>query len=234
MKETSLGGARRSFEPTLWTLVLRAKDRSREALAELLQSYWKPVYFYVRRWGAAAEDAKDLTQGFFTEFLERDFLKEVSRERGKFRAFLVTTLAHYISNQAKARRAKKRGGGKAPLSLDFDDAETQYVREPAAEENLDRYFQRQWALAVLSKALAALSREMDPPMFEAIKPHLAGGPAYEETAAKLGITKVALNNLIHRTRKRYREILRVEVAGSVADPALAEEELRDLFNAVKS
>lgn len=232
-RETTLGGARRSFEPTLWTLVLRAKGRSREALGELLRAYWKPVYFYVRRWGADVEEAKDLTQEFFAEFLRRDFLKDISKERGSFRAFLATALKHFLINQAKRARAGKRGGGRSPLSLDFEKAETQFARTPVAKEDLDRHFRREWALAVLNRTMEALSRELDAPTFEALRPHLAGGPAYAETAAKLDITVTEINNLIHRTRKRYRELLRAEVAGSVADPALVDEELRELFDSLK-
>lgn len=234
MGETSIGGSCRTFEPTLWTVVLRARGHSREALEELLQAYWKPVYFYIRRWGESVENSKDLTQGFFAEFLERDFLKDVSREKGRFRTFLVTALRHFLINEAERVQAKKRGGGRELISLDFKGAETQYRHTPVAKENIDRIFKREWALTVLSRALEALGREMDAQTFEALKPHLAGGPAYAETAQKLGITTTELNNLIHKTRKRYRDLLKREVAGSVADPELVDEELKDLFEALKS
>ncbi|MBI2932331.1 MAG: sigma-70 family RNA polymerase sigma factor [Planctomycetes bacterium] len=233
-EETSIGGERDSFAPTLWTVVLRARGKSPEALDELIRAYWKPVYFYARRHGSSVEDAKDLTQGFFADFLERDLLQGVAPEKGRFRAYLLTLLKHYLINAAEHARAGKRGGGKRALSLDFASAETQYAREPAAEETLDAYFRRQWAQTVLSRALDRLSAEMDARVFAALKPHLAGGPSYEETAKALGMPATQLNNLIHRTRKRYRELVRAEVAGSVADPSLVEEELAELFAALNS
>src|SRR6185295_10991999 len=137
-------------------------------------------------------------------------------------------------NESERKRAQKRGGGKAPLSLDYQRAERDFTIMPTTDETPERSFNRQWALESMSRALGALAKELEPATFEAIKPHLAGGPAYEETAKKLGISVVRLNNLIHRTRKRYRELLRTEIAGSLSDPAEAEEELRNLLDAVKA
>jgi RNA polymerase sigma-70 factor (ECF subfamily) len=231
--ETSMGGSKRGFQATLWTVVLKAKEHSQEALEELIRTYWKPVYIYIRRWGYPTEEAKDLSQGFFADLLERDFLKGVSREKGRFRTFLLTVLKRYLINESERKRAQKRGGGKPLLSLDFTRAERDFTIMPVTDETPERSFNRQWALESMSRALIALAREMDAPTFEAIKPHLAGGPAYEETAKKLGITVVRLNNLIHRTRKRYREILRAEIAGSLSDPSEADEEVRNLLEAVK-
>lgn len=231
--DTSMGGSKRGFQATLWTLVLKAKDHSQEALEELIRSYWKPVYVYIRRWGYPSEEAKDLTQGFFADLLERDFLKGVSREKGRFRTFLLTVLKRYLINESERKRAQKRGGGKAMLSLDFTRAERDFTIMPTTDETPERAFNRQWALEAMARALTTLAREVEPGLFDSIKPHLAGGPAYEETAKKLGMTVVRLNNLIHRTRKRYREILRAEIAGSLSDPAEADEEVRNLLDAVK-
>lgn len=231
--ETSMGGAQAAFHATLWTVILRAKGRSREALEELVGAYWKPIYFYIRRWGASVDEAKDLCQGFFTEFLERDFLKSVSREKGKFRTFLLTTLKHYLINQAERARAQKRGGGRDPLSLDFVRAEKEFSLAPVTHDTPERAFDRQWALAAIARALEALGLEMEPAVFEAVKPHLAGGPAYAETARRLGMPVTQLNNLIHRTRKRYRDLLKAEVVDSMADPAQADDELRHLLDALK-
>ena len=231
--ETTMGGSKRGFQATLWTVVLKAKGHSQEALEELIRTYWKPVYIYIRRWGYPTEEAKDLCQGFFADLLERDFLKGVSREKGRFRTFLLTVLKRYLINESERKRAQKRGGGKALLSLDFSRAERDFTIMPTTDETPERSFNRQWALEAMSRALNALAREMEKATFEALKPHLAGGPAYEETAKKLGMTVVKLNNLIHRTRKRYREILRAEVAGSLSDPAEADEEVRNLLEAVK-
>jgi RNA polymerase sigma-70 factor (ECF subfamily) len=232
--DTSMGGSKRGFQPTLWTVVLRAKEHSRDALEELITTYWKPVYVYIRRWGFPSEESKDLSQGFFADLLERDFLKGVSREKGRFRTFLLTVLKRYLINETERKRAQKRGGGRAPLSLDFTRAERDFTIMPTTDETPEKSFNRQWALEAMARALESLRQEMEPGTFEAIKPHLAGGPAYEETAKKLGMTVVRLNNLIHRTRKRYRELLRAEVAGSVTDPDLADEEVRNLLDAVKT
>lgn len=232
--DTTMGGSKRGFQATLWTVVLRAKEHSRDALEELIKIYWKPVYVYIRRWGYPSEESKDLSQGFFSELLERDFLRGVSPEKGRFRTFLLTVLKRYLINESERKRAQKRGGGKAVLSLDYSRAERDYTIMPTSDETPERSFNRQWALEAMSRALGALAKEMEPATFDAIKPHLAGGPAYESTAKKLGITVTRLNNLIHRTRKRYRDLLRAQVAGSVSDPSEADEEVRNLLDAVKS
>ena len=232
-RETSIGGSKREFVSTLWTLVLKARQDSPEALEELIQAYWKPIYFYIRRWGAGVDDAKDLCQGFFSMVLERRLLKGVSREKGRFRAYLLTALKHYLINEAERAQAQKRGGGKTPLSLDYARVERDYGLIPASQETPERIFNRQWAVTTMSRTLEAVRKEMDAATFEAVKPHLAGGPAYTETARKLGITVTQLNNLIHRTRKRYRELLRMEVAQSLSDPANVERELRNILEALK-
>lgn len=232
--DTTMGGSRRGFQPTLWTVVLKAKAHHREALEELIKTYWKPVYVYIRRWGYPSEESKDLSQGFFSELLERDFLRGVSPEKGKFRTFLLTVLKRYLINESERKRAQKRGGGKPVLSLDYQRAERDFTIMPVSDETPERSFNRQWALEAMSRSLAALAKEMEPATFEAIKPHLAGGPAYEETARKLGITVTRLNNLIHRTRRRYRDLLRAEIAGSLSDASEADEEVRNLLEAVKS
>jgi RNA polymerase sigma factor (sigma-70 family) len=232
--DTSMGGSKRNFQPTLWTLVLRAKEHHREALEELIGIYWKPVYVYIRRWGYPSEEAKDLSQGFFSDLLERDFLRGVSPEKGRFRTFLLTVLKRYLINESERKRAQKRGGGKAQFSLDYTRAERDFTIMPTSDETPERSFNRQWALESMSRALRALAKEMEPKTFDAVKPHLAGGPAYEATAKQLGITVTRLNNLIHRTRKRYRELLRAEVAGSVGSASETDEEVRNLLDAVKS
>jgi RNA polymerase sigma factor (sigma-70 family) len=231
--DTTMGGSKRNFQSTYWSLVLRARDHEREALEELIGIYWKPVYVYIRRWGYPSEEAKDLSQGFFSDLLERDFLRGVAPEKGRFRTFLLTVLKRYLINESERKRAQKRGGGKALLSLDYQRAERDFTIMPTSDETPERSFNRQWALEAMSRALRALSSEMHAKTFEAVKPHLAGGPAYEATAKKLGISVTRLNNLIHRTRKRYRELLRAEVAGSVGSAEEADEEVRNLLDAVK-
>src|SRR5215471_14148912 len=152
----------RGFRPTLWTVVLRAEDPAapdrREALERLFQTYWKPVYFLIRR-THDAEAAQDIAQGFFTAFLEKDFLKSVEREKGKFRTFLCVALRHYMADEYDRASAQKRGGGRTLLGLDFARAETEISRVPAAKDDPDKFFQRQWALEVIKRALQALRAE---------------------------------------------------------------------------
>lgn len=234
-KETSLGGNARGFSPTLWTVVLRARDHSKDALEELIALYWKPIYFFIRRRGHGVDDAKDLCQDFFAELMDRDVLKSVAPEKGRFRTFLLTVLKRFLINRFEASRALKRGGGRTPLPMDFARAEEFYTSLPSSQETPEKTFERQWAIDTLQRALQALGREMEPSVFEALKPHLAGeGPAYAETAKSMGVTVTQLNNVLHRARRRYRELLRQEVGAAVEDPSEIDDELRGLFDALKA
>lgn len=232
----------RVFQPTLWTVVLRAKDAEapdrRDALEKLFQIYWKPVYFLVRR-TRDPETARDVTQGFFTAFLEKDFLKYVDRGRGKFRTFLRVALDHYLADEHDREHAEKRGGGRKPLSLDFVKAETEFSRGPAAAETPDRLFQREWALQVIKRALQALRAEFEASdraaEFDALSLYLSAGGkeglTHADLARKLGISESDVNNRVHRLRKRYRELILEEVRSYSETDAEAQDELRDLFTA---
>lgn len=234
-RETSMGGGPRGFSPTLWTIVLKARDRSRDALSELIILYWKPVYFFIRRRGHDVDGAKDLCQDFFAELLGRDVLKSVAPEKGRFRTFLLTVLKRFLINRSEKARALKRGGGRAAVSLDFADAERVFTAFASRQETPERAFERQWAVDTLQRALDALRAELEPALFEALKPHLAGeGPAYAETAKALGMSVTQLNNALHRARKRYRELLRREVAAGMDDLSRVDDELRGLFDALKN
>lgn len=223
-------------------MVLRAKDASapdrREALEHLFRTYWKPLYFHVRR-THDAEAAQDITQGFFTAFLEKDFLKSVEREKGKFRTFLCIALKHYMADEHDRARALKRGGGRAPLPLDFARAETEISRVPAAKDDPDKVFQRQWALEVIKRSLQALRAEFQASdrlaEFEAISLYLSAGgkqaPSHADLALKLGISETDVNNRIHRLRQRYRELILEEVRSYSESEEEARQELRDLFSA---
>ncbi len=231
-----------AFQPTLWTVVLKAKDPSapdrREALERLFRAYWKPVYFYVRR-TRDPESAQDLTQGFFTAFIEKDYLQYVDRARGKFRTFLVVALQHYLADEHDRERAQKRGGGLHPLSLDFARAETEILRQPAASETPERLFQRRWALEVIKTALQKLREEFKSSdrltEFEALHLYLSAGgkgaPTHADLARRLGISEADVNNRVHRLKKRYREIIIEEVRAYSGGEEEAREELRDLFSA---
>ena len=230
------------FRPTLWTVVLRAKDPEapdrREALERLFQVYWKPVYFHIRR-THDAEAAQDIAQGFFTTFLEKDYLKSVDREKGKFRTFLCVALRNYMADENDRARAQKRGGGKSPLSLDFARAETEISRMPAAKDDPEKLFQRQWALEVIKRSLQALRAEFLASdrlaEFEAISLYLSAGgkdsPSHGDLARRLGISETDVNNRVHRLRQRYRELILEEVRAYSDSEEEAKQELRDLFSA---
>jgi len=230
------------FRPTLWTVVLRAKDPAapdrREALERLFQTYWKPVYFLIRR-TRDAEAAQDIAQGFFTAFLEKDFLKSVEREKGKFRTFLCVALRHYMADEYDRAGALKRGGGRTLLSLDFARAETEISRVPAAKDDPDKFFQRQWALEVIKRALQALRSEFQASdrlaEFEAISLYLSAGgkdaPSHADLAARLSLSETDVNNRVHRLRQRYRELILEEVRAYSESEEDARQEVRDLFSA---
>ena len=230
------------FRPTLWTVVLRAKDPNapdrREALERLFQTYWKPIYFHIRR-THDAEAAQDIAQGFFTTFLEKDYLKSVEREKGKFRTFLCVALRNYMADENDRARARKRGGGRSLLSLDFARAETEISRMPAAKDEPEKMFQRQWALEVIKRSLQALRAEFLASdrlaEFEAISLYLSAGgkqaPSHGDLAKRLGISETDVNNRVHRLRSRYRELILEEVRSYSDNEEEAQQELRDLFSA---
>ncbi len=243
MKETSIGGPQRAFGSTLWTVVLEAQDPGspgrREALQRLIEAYWKPVYFFVRRKGSDPESAKDLTQGFFAALLERNFLKNVHRDRGRFRTFLLTALENYLADERDRARALKRGGDRAVFPLDFEGAENEVPGEPASPESPDRAFRRDWAMRVLSRALqdvraefAASGREGE---FEALRLHLSLGagpaPSYADLARRLGVSEQDVANRIHRARARVREAVLGVIRSYSGTEEDAQEELRDLLSA---
>ena len=239
-RTSSLGGAGQ-FAATRWSVVLAAADdrsgtRGRRAMEELARTYWFPLYAFIRRQGSAPEQAEDLTQEFFARLLEKEYLCGVDRAKGKFRSFLLASVKHFLSNERDKARAKKRGGGVLHLSLDTADAETHYRAEPADDMTPERLFERRWALAVLDQVLDRLRREYTDQgkaaTFDALKGSLAGetdAPAYAHVAQRLGTTEGAVKVTAHRLRKRYREILRDEIAQTVSAPELVDEEIRYLL-----
>lgn len=241
--DTATGGAKRAFESTLWTVVLAAKDPAaparREALQSLIETYWKPVYLFIRRRGNDRETSKDLAQGFFTALLERNFLQYVQRDRGKFRTFLLTALEHYMADEHDRAQALKRGGGRAAFSLDFASAEMEIGRDPAAPDSLDRGFRRDWALKVMSQALQQVKREFAESKrageFEALRLHLSftakEAPSYAEVAKNLGVSEADVRNRIHRTRSRYKEAILEVIRSYTETDEDAREELQDLMSA---
>lgn len=226
-RETSIGGSRRSFQQTRWTVILLARDR--KEMGGLIERYWKPCYFYIRRKGHDVEDAKDLTQGFFTDFLVRDGLARVSKSKGKFRSFLLACLEHFLSNEYDRRKARKRAG--KPLSLDFQGAESLFGS--AKQENPAKLYLRQWASGVMERATQVLKKEMGP-RFDALREYiLAGQPgSVREIAEELGLSESNVKVIIHRARRRYRDLLREEVARTVESRSQIDDELKELFAAL--
>ena len=231
------------FATTHWSLVLAAGRRgspaSREALATLCQTYWYPLYAHVRRRGHRAEEAQDLIQEFFTGILEKGTLRVADRDRGRFRSFLQAALDYFLANARRRARARKRGGGRFTLSLDFHAGEGRYAAEPAHDITPDRLYARRWALTLIDQALSRMRDEFaragKADLFERLTPYLSGdadAEPYRELAVRLSMTEGAVKVAVHRLRRRCGELLREEIARTVAGPDEVEEELRDLFDAL--
>jgi RNA polymerase sigma factor (sigma-70 family) len=231
------------FLPTRWTVVLAAAGsdttQAREALAQLCQLYWCPLYAYVRRKGYAPPDAEDLTQGFFALLLEHNWVSDADRKKGRFRTFLLTALSRFLANEWDRTRAQKRGAGAVTLSLDTTLAEERYRSDPAMTMAPDRLYDRQWAMTLLGRALARLRTEHEQTGkvadFATLCPFLTaerGGIPYATVAAQLGINETAARQAVHRLRKRFREVFRDEIAQTVASPGEVAEEIRHLLAAL--
>ena len=210
--------------------------RAGAALEQLCRVFWFPLYAYVRRRGHSAEDAQDLTQEFFARLLERKWLARADRQRGRFRSFLLSAMSHFLSDEWDKARAQKRGGGAPSVPLQFDTAETRYGFEPADKVTPEQTYERRWALALLEEVLRQLRLSYEGEgrmeLFNALHPCLVGDRAalpYKELAAKLGVTEGTVKSAVHRMRQRYRQLLRSEIAQTVAEPGQVDEELRHLF-----
>jgi RNA polymerase sigma factor (sigma-70 family) len=241
--EAAVAGTSSRFATTHWSLVVAAGDRkspqAEEALATLCAGYWYPVYAYIRRLGYPADQAEDLTQAFFTRLLEKDSLADVERGKGKFRAFLMACVRHFLANEQDRQRARKRGGGRSILSFNFLHAESRYDQEPADEMTPERVYEREWAVILLDQVLNRLRDEWvrsgRSRLFEALKIALTGESRslhYTALATKFSMTPGALKVAVHRLRQRYRELLREEIGRGVDDPAEIDEEIRQLFVAL--
>jgi RNA polymerase sigma-70 factor (ECF subfamily) len=228
------------FAATRWSMVLaagnwRAGTAARRAMGDLAGLYWFPLYAYLRRKGNTPPQAEDLVQGFFLRLLEKDALAAVDRSKGKFRSFLLASLQNFLANEWDNRRAQKRGGGKEVLALDALEAEARYASEPVEQMTPERVFERRWALAVLEQVLLRLRAEYaargEAAIFAALEQVLVGGigERYRQIAERLSMTEGAVKVASHRLRQRYRQILRQEIAQTVSDPGLVDEEIRQLL-----
>jgi len=225
------------FPTTRWTLVVAAADpqrkEARSALVALCENYWYPLYAYLRRRGYPADEAQDLTQEFFMRVLEGRYLDRADPERGRFRAFILTSLKFFVADEADRQRAHKRGGG-VLVPLEFPPGEERYQREPVSDETPERIFERRWALSVLDRVVERLRSEFvqhgRPEHFERLKVFLLGqsDAPYAALAREMNTSEGALKVAIYRLRKRYRELFRQEIADTVADPADVESEIRYL------
>jgi RNA polymerase sigma factor (sigma-70 family) len=209
------------------------------ALADLCSTYWYPLYVFLRRKCHNVDEAEDLTQAFFAKLLERDFLANVDREKGRFRSFLLASLKHFLDDVRDHATALKRGGGKSIISLDAADAESRYQHEPADEMSPEHLFERQWALSLLEKVLSRLQAESTTASrgaaFETLQGALTGqrDVPYAEIATKLGMTEGAVKTAVHRLRQRYRELLIEEISLTVATPEDVSEEIRYLMSSLQ-
>jgi RNA polymerase sigma-70 factor (ECF subfamily) len=234
------------FPTTCWSRVARAGDpggpEARAALVELCEAYWYPIYAFIRRGGADAETALDRTQDYFARLLEGPVLAAADRSKGRFRSFLRADIAFFLAHARERAAAQKRGGGAAVLSIDARDAEGRYLREPADNAlTPDRLYDRAWAIGLLDVVLARLAREAaeagQAGRFEVLQATLGGGRSavsYAELAARLGTTEAAVQAAASRLRKRYRALLREQIAATLDDPtdAAVDAEIRDLFAAL--
>jgi RNA polymerase sigma-70 factor (ECF subfamily) len=210
-------------------------QQSAEALEQLCRTYWYPIYSYIRGRGYLAEDAQDLAQAFFERFLEKNYLESVDAQRGKFRSFVLASVNHFLSNEADRARAQKRGGGRAIESLDEEDAEGRYLREPADEQTPESFFERNWAETVLAAVLNRLRDESSAggrtDRFEALKGFLVddkGELTFAQAAVQLSVTEASVKSFVRRMRVRYRDLFREELGKTVENPDQIEEELRHL------
>jgi RNA polymerase sigma factor (sigma-70 family) len=238
---TSLDGKPAPFPPTLWSVVLMAGERSslqsEQALATLCQTYWYPLYAYLRRQGHTPHNAEDLTQSFFLHLLDRRALQHVHPHKGKFRSFLLASLKNFAADEWSKSQAQKRGGGAIVLSLDADVAEERYQAD-GAQHSLDpeKLFERRWAIALLDRVLNRLEAETTlagkQDRFQELRVFLSGDPpnlSYAQVAARLNMTEGAIKVAVLRLRQRYRELFRAEIANTVAASENVDEELRHVI-----
>jgi RNA polymerase sigma factor (sigma-70 family) len=227
------------FTTTHWTVVLDASGagtaQATAALEQLCQVYWYPLYAYARRRGSSSQDAEDLVQGFFARLIEKQFLKGIERDGGRFRSFLLTSFNHFTGDERDRVSRLKRGGGQEVISLDAESAEERYRLEPADLQDPEKIFERRWALTVLEQVLARLKSELDSEgrsaLFERLQHVVVGerGLPLAEIGAELGLSEGAVAVTVHRLRRRYRRLLQEEITRTVGNPAQVATELAHLL-----
>ena len=245
MANSSIRG-QNDWQTTHWSVVISAQreknlppDQWQHSLAELCQAYWYPLYAYLRRKGYKTDDAQDLTQDFFASLIEKDFLKAIDPDRGRFRWFLMDAISKFAANWNAAQSTKKRGGDRQFFSLRFDDVETRYLKEPTDGLTPEKLFNRRWALTVLDSAINQLQNDYEQNgktrFFEHLHVFLTADsqiPSYAEVAEKLGLTETAVKVAIHRLREKYRNTIRQLLAQTLEDPASLDDEIDDLMSSL--
>jgi len=234
------------FNSTQWSLVLAAAQRStpesENALAALCAAYWPPLYAYIRRRGYEVSEAQDLTQAFFVRLLEKNYLGDADREKGKFRSFLLSSLNHFLANEWDRKQAQKRGGGVTIIPLEMDSAEGYYRTDRADLLTPEKLFERRWALTVIDLVLKRLEEEYADngraQLFNCLKTFLVGTDGevtYAQIAAELEMSEGAVKVSVHRMRRRFRELMRAEISQTIMrpdQPAEIDAELRSLLAAL--
>ena len=244
-KSESAGRSAGSFATTHWSVVLAAGQRespqASEALEKLCRGYWYPLYAYVRRRGYQAQDAQDLTQGFFVALLTGNFLARADRERGRFRTFLLSAFDNFLHNEHDRATALKRGGGLEIVSWEAHSTEGRYAREPTGGLSAEQIYEKRWAATLLERVLARLREESThaarAALFDQLKPHLWGeddATPYAQLASRFNMTVGTVKVTVHRLRRRYREVLREEIAQTVADAAEIDSEIQYLLRVIST
>ena len=238
-------GPSRVFATTHWSVVLAAGQgdsaQAEQALERLCQVYWYPVYVYIRRKGHGPDDAEDLTQEFFAQLIRKELLRLADQTKGRFRNFLLAALDYFLAREWSRAHRQKRGGQFTFVSLDQQSPEERYRLEPADNDTPEKRFLRQWALTALKQTMLDLEKECETngkgPLFREVQNLLSGdrdAGAYVGIAQRLSMSEGALRVAVHRLRQRYGELLRAEIAQTVASPGEVEEEMLQLLQALSS
>jgi DNA-directed RNA polymerase specialized sigma24 family protein len=233
------GGA--TFATTHWSIVAQSAltdvPEAANALTQLCETYWPPIYSFVRRRGYAPPDAQDLTQSFFAYFLRTKAYARTDQLQGKFRCFLLASVKHFLANDWDRAQAIRRGGDYQFVSLDQKTAEALYDSAAAFDSTAERLFDSRWAKTLAGRALNSLRDELQAEgkleLFEQLKSFLAGDsviPSYDEASARTGLPRATVKTHVHRLRQRYREIVRREIARTVSSPHEVDDELHYLYN----
>ncbi|WP_147869685.1 RNA polymerase sigma factor [Stieleria maiorica] len=214
------------------------RERQQQALSELCQAYWQPLYLFARRRVGNVNDAQDLTQAFFAELLEKDLVRVASPQRGRFRSFLLTAFKNFISHQREKASAEKRGGRQSILSLDFESADETFRIDPATSVTPDQEYDRRWAIHLIDQVMQQLESEFEDEtqLFAELKAFLLADSdrmRYAELAQAHGKSVGGLKMMTHRLRARYRELLRAAIADTVAAEDQIDDEIRWLFSALQ-